>query len=327
MPKATHLVEVVPIKLEAHPTADRLLLVMIGMYSTCVQKGMFKDGDLGAFVPPDSLVDTSRPEFAFLAKESKECYGNRARIKVKKLRGIVSMGLLVPAPAGMKAGEDAAEALGVTHYQPPEPTSTGGETAAPPEGYHPNYDVDTWYKYAHLFKSGEEVICTEKIHGTSWRACFYDGAMHCGSRTEWTREKEGVVYWRVVRENPEIEEFCRTHPDISLYGEVFGWVQSLRYGRQQDHVDYAVFDLLRGSSWIPAKEARELGKSLKWVPLLYEGPYDVEKIKALAEGPSLIPGANHIREGLVLKPLIERFDPEIGRVQTKIVSSAYLEQA
>jgi len=35
--------------------------------------------------------------------------------------------------------------------------------------------------------------------------------------------------------------------------------------------------------------------------------------------------AKNIREGCVVKPLIERTHPEIGRVQLKLVSNTYLE--
>jgi len=44
------------------------------------------------------------------------------------------MGLLTPAPAGALIGDDVADYFGVTHYKPPLPLSTGGETEAPPGG-------------------------------------------------------------------------------------------------------------------------------------------------------------------------------------------------
>jgi tRNA-binding EMAP/Myf-like protein len=56
-------------------------------------------------------VDSTRLEFAFLA--------GHERIKVKKLRGIVSQGLLVKAPSHAKEGDDVMADLGVRHYVPP----------------------------------------------------------------------------------------------------------------------------------------------------------------------------------------------------------------
>ena len=53
------------------------------------------------------------------------------------------------------------------------------------------------------------------------------------------------------------------------------------------------------------------GVDLPWVPELYLGPW-TEKLTEFAEGKTLIQGDN-IREGFVVKPLQERFEPEIGR--------------
>ena len=82
--KSTHLVEVVPIRLEPHPNADSLSVVRVfDGYTCCVRTADWVGKTKGAYIPPDSVVDSSRAEFAFLA--------GHERIKVKKLRGIVSM--------------------------------------------------------------------------------------------------------------------------------------------------------------------------------------------------------------------------------------------
>jgi hypothetical protein len=54
-------------------------------------------------------------------------------------------------------------------------------------------------------------------------------------------------------------------------------------------------------------------------------PFDLEAILRHAEGNSLIPGANHIREGVVIRPLKERTHLEIDRVNLKVVGNGYLE--
>jgi hypothetical protein len=60
------------------------------------------------------------------------------------------------------------------------------------------------------------------------------------------------------------------------------------------------------------------------VPHVYDGPFDLQNIRELSNGPSLIAGANNIREGVVVKPAVERIDPKIGRVILKYVGDAYL---
>lgn len=304
----------VPVQLERHPNADSLSLVKVFHYSVIVRTVDWIDRKIGAYICPDSVVPDT-PEYAFLN-------GHR-RIKVRKLRGIISMGLLMPAPDGAVIGQDVAERMGVLHYEPPD-TTTGGENVPPPPGYHPNYDVDTMYRYAHLFKEGEPVIVTEKIHGANGRWAWIDGQMYCGSRNLWKKEDDKSVWWRALRRNVEVQDFCREHPGITVYGEVYGWVQSLRYGRKPGEVDIAVFDLLDGQEWIAGAQARLIGEELPWVPLIYYGPFIREEIFKMADGPSFIPNVEHEREGVVVKPLNERTDPEIGRLQLKIVSSEYL---
>ncbi len=317
--KSTHRVEVVPVKLESHPNADSLSIVRIYGYTCCVRTADWKDGDLAAYIPPDSVVPQT-PDFAFL--------GDHRRIKVRKMRGRVSQGLLMPAPPGSMIGDDVAEVMGITHYEPPEPMSVGGDNEKPPDGFRPVYDVEGFYRYGHLFVEGEPVYVSEKIHGASGRFCWQDGRMHCGSRTTWKKEDATSVWWKVLPECPWLIDFCKSHPEQTVYGEVFG-VQDLKYGKSKGQVGFAVFDLLRGNEWVSVSEIKSLGwdKVLAWCPTVYEGGFQMEKLLALAEGQSLVSGANHIREGVVVKPLVERTDPEIGRVQLKIVSNTYLEKA
>ncbi len=65
---------------------------------------------------------------------------------------------------------------------------------------------------------------------------------------------------------------------------------------------------------------------LNRVPLMFVGPYDKATIQASIDGPSTVPGANHVREGIVIKPLHERHAHGLGRVILKLVSNAFLEK-
>jgi len=323
---STHKVEVVKLeKIDPHPNADKMELTQVYGWNCCIGKGQFKSGDLAGYIEPDSLIDVKVPEFGFLApKAVPEKHGGKVRIKVARLRGIVSQGLIIPARPHWKLGDNVMEELGVEHYEPPLPMSTGGESEKSPPGYRPCYDVEGFYRYRHLFKPGELVVATEKIHGASARYCWAEDRLRAGSRTEWKKYDEKNLWWQAVKSCPWIEEFCKANPDITLYGEAYGQVQKFKYGIKSG-ARFRAFDLLRGNQWILHQEAREIGKGLEWVPIVYEGPFVEETLKTLAEGPSLVPGADHIREGIVVKPMVERTDPEVGRVQLKIVSNAYLE--
>lgn len=317
MSTSTHQVEVVPVQLDPHPNADALSIVRVRGFTVCVRTADWQGVERGAYIQPDSIVPDT-PDFAFL--------GDKKRIKVKKLRGVVSMGLLVRAPDGASIGDDVAELLGVTHYEPPMRCDTGGETAPAPKGYAPVYDVESARRYAQeVLAPGEPIIATEKIHGANGRWLWDGERFHAGSRTEWKVETAGNVWWQALYGCAELQDWLRAHPGHVIYGEVYGKVQDLRYG-VENGVRLAVFDILRGSEWVDAREARTIGSGLPWVPTLYEGPYDWAHVETLAEGPSLIPGANHIREGCVIKPLAERTHFALGRVCLKVVGSGYLER-
>lgn len=114
MSLSTSKVEVVELSsMRRHHNADTLSIIdVFGGYSCVVRTADWVGVETGAYVPPDSIVDVTRPEFAFLASGDKTTH----RIKAKKLRGVVSFGLLMPAPPGAKIGDDVAFYYGVTHY-------------------------------------------------------------------------------------------------------------------------------------------------------------------------------------------------------------------
>ena len=64
---------------------------------------------------------------------------------------------------------------------------------------------------------------------------------------------------------------------------------------------------------------------LPMVPVVATHPWNPSFFINQAMGQSLIPGTNHLREGVVVKPMVERIDPTVGRVIFKIVNPDYLE--
>lgn len=312
---STHECLVVPVVMEAHPNADALSVVKVFGYTVCVRTEDWKGKSLGIYIPPDSICPKNEM-FSFL--------GDKTRIKVKKLRGVISQGLLIPAPEDAKEGDDYFEKLGITHYDPPEPASTGGEVEHGPAGFYPKYDVESFNRYNMVIHNGEDVVVTEKLHGANSRFLYKEGRFWAGSRTEWKRENSENLWWKVLYNTPELQEWMKRHPELVVYGEVYGQVQDLKYG--QNGVKFAGFDILRGNEWLSWDEVLQIKEDLPWVPVLYEGPFNEEMIRSLAEGDSSIVGANHLREGVVVKPRVERTHMRLGRVLLKIVSNRYLER-
>lgn len=319
MSNSTHRIEVVPVTLAKHPNADALSIVRVhDGYQAIVRTADWQDGNLAAYAPPDSVIPAGLVP------------GIEGRVKAIRLRGIISEGLLIKAPAGLAVGDDAADALGITHYSPPvrgaagTPGGPSADAGDPPPGYAAVYDLEAARRYGRCLVDGERVIATEKIHGANARYTFRDGRMFAGSRTEWKRDDPAILWWSALASHPEIRVWCEANPGLVVYGEVYGRVQDLRYGLPNE-TRLIVFDILRGTEFVDHDEARALAPSLPWVPVIYDGPWcGVDAMTAHAEGPSVMPNAGHVREGCVIRPERERRDDRAGRVVLKLIGRDYL---
>ncbi len=317
---AEHTCDVVKVKLEQHPNADSLSLVMVGDFQCAVRTADWSDGDLAIYIPPDSIVPETK-EFEFL--------GKHRRIKARKLRGEWSVGLLITAPADANLGDDFMERLGIIHYEPQVRghLTTGGDNVTPPQGFFPTYDVLNFRKYSDNFTEGEEVVVTEKIHGANARFSCVDDVIFCGSRKFWKKEDPKNLWWKVLQQNMALESWLRHNQGLTVYGEVFGQVQDLKYGSTDGRIFFAAFDILQGDQWLDFDVAHKVGAPLQWVPLVHRGAFNKKQILEFAEGDSRWPGASHYLEGVVVKPVHERTDRKIGRVQLKVVGNRYLSKS
>ena len=339
---STHEVLVVRIPaVEEHPNAHSLEIIQIWGYTAIARKGEFKADDLAIFIEPDYVVPPDAEMFAFLEKK---------RITCKKLRGVRSQGLLIPALPGMVEGENVMEQLGIVRYVPKRAggryTRTAGLNQAESEMAFRNagtvpaphalnrvqkYDIESVRKFVGTFTPGEEVIATEKIHGANARFSFVDGQQFCGSRTQWKKQGETDMWWLVFAKNPWMKTFCEAHPKHVLFGEVFGQVQDLKYGAGSTDIFFRAFDVLDATDatsprWWSHDELEAAFTEEQRCPVVYRGGFDFTLLKELSVGDSLVPGAKHLSEGLVVRPVQER-NTRGHRAVMKLVSDRYLEKA
>jgi len=249
----------------------------------------------------------------------------------------------------VEVGQDVAALLGITHYIPEfDRESTGASTVFMPKRRYPKtvkgwfffllyklglkgatksymqevsfdlpiYDVNALKNAKRgKFEDGEEVQITEKIHGSNGRYVVVDDKFYVGSHEQW--KMEGPHVWsNVVRNLPEIEEFCFQHPGVVLYGEVGPTQKGFRYGAEQNETFFYAFDTYNSETgewdW-PGNQGFSSN-----VPVLYVGPYSAEIVKQFVDGKSVVPGAQNIREGIVISS-------RNRRLKLKVVSNAYLE--
>lgn len=345
-----HECPVVRIEMKPHPNADALSIMEILGWEVCLRTEEWTNGQLAVYVPPDYVVPVEGPYaelFRWLKGNSDTDHWRRVRSR--KFRGRYSHGILVPVEGkrftegkGFSVGDDVMETLGIKRYEPPLPADAGGEDERGPKGFFPTYDVENIQRFRHCLPPEVEVIITEKLHGESSRFTFAwedrnyfdkqgrhileEGRMYASSHTRWKKQSDENTWWRVLEQNPWIERWCRDNPGLVLYGETFGYTKNFLYGAKPGQKLFRVFDILDKDRWMEVDEIaqKDNWKGLLWVPTLYRGPFDEAKALELALGDSSIPGAKHMREGVVIRCIPEKYDPELGRVQLKLVSPRYL---
>lgn len=344
------------VTISEHPNADAIELAHVDAFVSIVRKGDFQTGDLAVYLPeqallPESLIlelglyerdEDGQPLYDEKGLRGKLAGPERNRIKPMRLRGIFSQGILYRPDFDLEEGQDYAQVLGVTKWVPPVPIHMAGELKPFP-GLSSYTDIENIKRYPDFLQAGEEVVAVEKCHGTATVHVFVKGQGFAVSSKGFAGQGLGLVdaknergqstnvYWRAAHAHDvaaKLERFCieRGAGKVTLYGETFG-VQDLKYGLQNGAIGFAAFDLKVDDQYLDYDEFVAVAEALDLplLPLLYRGPFSDEAVWAAASGREQVTGQEaHIREGVVVRPVKERYDLELGRVILKAVSEDYL---
>ena len=157
-------VEVVRLQIEAHPNADALELARIGDYLAVVKKGQYSTGDLAAYIPEQAIV----PQWLLheMGLTGRLAGAEKNRVKAIRLRGVLSQGLVYGPRPDWRLGDDVTDELAITKHRPKVPTYMSGEVWAAGPDRCMRYDINAHRRYPDVLEVGEQVVFTEKIHGT-----------------------------------------------------------------------------------------------------------------------------------------------------------------
>jgi RNA ligase (TIGR02306 family) len=341
--------------IEPHPNADAIELARVGGYVAVVRKSEFRSGDLAVYIPEDAIVP---PEIlARLGLEGKLAGPQKNRVKAIRLRGVLSQGLVGSLAAlGIEAGEgdEVAERLGITKYEPPIPVAMAGEVFNAGRHLTLDFDVENWKAHPDILQEGEEVIVTEKLHGTCTIVAIlpyrdahpeafgeHHNILVCskglGAKGLAFKNNERNANNLYVRATSalvaRIDKELHDNPDgpvvpFFILGETIGrGVQDLHYGASLDFRVFAMAEGYRGHqtfmNWSSVTGSFKAVWDIETVPVLYRGPFSEAVMREYTDGLTTL-GADHIREGIVMTPVQERTHPAIGRVCLKSVSGDYL---
>src|SRR3569833_1284370 len=325
---STLIVEVCKIDhVEPHSNADALELAIIKGWQCVIPKGRYVAGDLVTYIPIDSVIPVEHSDRWGFTK-----YLSNGRVRCAKLRGEPSFGVIVDREdKTWVEGLDVKDYYGITKYVPPVRLNAGD--AAPNHALFVEYtDVENLRNFPGVFLDGEEVVATEKIHGTNARVGMVEGELMAGSMSVRRIRPDvfdGSVYWGpmgIDGVRSMIEALGENHRQVILFGEIFGSkIQNLGYGQEKGTLGFRAYDLLIDGMYLGFDRFVDLCTEfdVPTAPVLYRGPYKLDVIKAHSEGNTTL-GADHIREGVVVKPVVERIDPKVGRVCLKYIGDQYL---
>lgn len=365
---STLIVEVCQVKeIQPIPKADRLELVLVKGWQCVVQKDRFKIGDSVVYIPIDSILPHDLENILF-GPDSKITL-DKSRVRTIKIRGAISQGLVIGLPEigldpNLEIGTNVQEKLGIKKYEPPERRSgsiTRGQQTSKKQinPYFSKYsDIENIKNYPDILL-GEEVLISEKIHGTNWRA----GYVPVITRNIWMRiinklfkyyknKQEFVygskniqlqykllkeskyfdemfgknIYWGMVQKYDIIDKL-KEYKNIILYGEAYGnGVQkNYHYGCKQGEHKLVIIDIKIDGVYLNTLEAKDFANllGLDFVPILYEGILEEDTISKIDMTHSVLVPEQKIMEGVVIRRKEEK-QSYMGRNILKYLNPIYL---
>lgn len=185
-------------KIEPHPNGDRLAIAHVKGWQVCVAKSgpggtpWCQPGELAIYIPPDSILPQELADKLGVTKYLSHLPAGPdgvrpggGRVKVTRLRGFQSYGMLAPIdvlpnPDAVTVGDDVAAILGVTKWEPPLDCTDGDADREHP-AFPRYFTLEHWRNFPEVFQTGEEVVITEKIHGKNARVGLIREAKDDGS--------------------------------------------------------------------------------------------------------------------------------------------------
>lgn len=314
------------------PDAEFIECARVGGWRVVVKKDEFHVNGMAVYCEIDSFVPHALAPFLTPAgHEPKEFEGVMGeRLKTKKLRGVVSQGLLLPlyVLANNKIythedGADVTEQLGIIKWERPEPAGRVSEA----KGDFPHFIKKTDQERIENVKNlsshfGEEFEVTIKVDGSSLTAFVFNEEYGVCSRNVWLKEIEGNGFWDIAKKEQLIEKIRATGRNLAVQGELLASNIQGNYEKRTkpEFYCFSIFDIDAQKYLLP-KERQDLCASLeiphvKVVDNSFVLNHTIDELLALAEGDGMFDGVR--REGLVWK---SHTDAEFS---WKAISHSYL---
>jgi len=313
--------------------ADRIERATVLGWHVVVKKGDFQAGDYCVYCEIDSLLP-EKPEFEFLRPR-------KFRIKTVRLRKQISQGIAFPTSilddyedVEIKEGADVTDLIGVKKYEPPIPITMSGNVKGAFPGFIPKTDEIRIQSMPDVLtrseNRGKRCYVTEKIDGTSATYYLKDGEFGVCSRNLELRESEKNIHWIAARQYDLAARLRGLNQNIAIQVEIIGpKIQKNKYALAKPQLMvFNVFDINR-YEFLSYEDFVSFTETLKLetVPILRDdyvlGQDDVDSLVRMSEGKSVV-NPKILREGIVIRSVVETRDPEIGRLSFKVINPLFL---
>jgi RNA ligase (TIGR02306 family) len=286
-------------------------------------------------------------------------------VKAKKIRNVYSQGMLVKMPevlgfsrdgsvytadhllahdvldklGSLNVGDSIVDLLDLKKWEEPEEENLpsvkkgrGINAEKAPQGWAiPHYDINGIRKYVDALLPDEQIVLTEKLHGSN-AAFTHDGTRLWSKSRNFYKKMDTEDMWWDIAIRYDLENKLSKFPMMVFFGEIAGQIKGFRYDSKIENGQLLTviyfFDIWDSKRFryldYDDRVAMIRSAGLSTVPELYRGPW-LGKVHAYqyAEGQSTL-NSKHLREGAVLVPLKERYEPRLdSRLQLKIVGEGY----
>lgn len=308
------VLEILPIE-----NADAIEIAVINGWNVVVKKNSVSVGDIVVYFEIDSWVPHNIAPFLTNPDKIRTFNGVEGnRLKTKRLRGVISQGLVIPQCDLLKfpiavENVDLTDVLGIQKWEKELPISLQGFAKGNFPSFVPKTDEERIQNLRRNFESGYlngEYRITEKLDGTSFTAYFNEGVFGVCSRNIDLKRSDGNTYWVIADQYDLENKMTEYGHNIAIQGEIIGkGIQGNQYGL--DNLELRVFKMwdVNEKRYLFDSELREMCTlfGLKQVPDFGTFEIDnsimnIQHVVDIATGESTFNGT--MREGLVFQHLV-----------------------
>jgi len=341
-----------------HPNANCLDLCTLDSISFqfVTGKDEYKEGDKVLYFPIDALISENVAER--LGVKGKLSGKNKNRIKTVRLRGEISQGLVGKLEdfydliGDSTNPEVITEKLGVTKYEPPVVPCKSGNLVGLPCGLSV-YDIEGAERNKDILNQllNEEVIVMEKLEGQNFSITFDSQKQKIFvNQRKFSiiplENKQDHIFWKIakkiIKNNKSLIDFVewmgKIGNNVTLYGEFIGpGIQNNVY--QLKEYDVKCFDIKINDTFVNFNEYcnyfdqyfGDINHLPAWhvlsAPIVDKNVLkkilNEKSITEYSHGKSKL-NPNVFREGIVVKPLKEKYLNKFGRLILKQRDPIYL---